>query len=313
MLRLLLRRLLLLVPTILVVVTLVFIMVRVAPGDPAIAILGDYATKDSLEALREKMGFNVPLWLQYLRFLSNIFRGDLGVSMLNNNPVKAQLLYALPYTLELTISSMIVGVLLGLPFGILTALRRNRWADYVGRIVSLAGISIPSFYLGILMIFVFSVKLGLFPVMGISRSGDLLGRLNHLVLPAFTMGLILTSYIMRVSRSTMLNVLKEDYIRTAKAKGLNNVIVVYKHALLNALIPIISVTSIYFIVIIGASVMVEIVFSRPGLGKLMVLAMKQRDYVMLQSIMLVYAALAMMINLATDLIYGLVDPRIKYK
>jgi ABC-type dipeptide/oligopeptide/nickel transport system permease component len=233
--------------------------------------------------------------------------------MLNNIPVKDQLLFALPYTLELTISSMIVGVLLGLPLGILTALRRNRWADYVGRIISLTGISIPSFYLGILLIFVFSVKLGLFPVMGTGRSGNLLGRLHHLVLPAFSMGLILTSYIMRVGRSAMLNVLNEDYIRTAKAKGLRNGIVVYKHALLNALIPIISVTSIYFIVILGASVMVEIVFSRPGLGKLMVLAMKQRDYVMLQSIMLVYAALAIVINLATDLVYGWVDPRIKYK
>jgi ABC-type dipeptide/oligopeptide/nickel transport system permease component len=239
MLRFALRRLLLIIPTVWVVLTVVFVLVRVAPGDPAMAILGQNATQESLESLREQMGLKDPLWLQYVLFLGNLVRGDLGVSMLNSIPVKNQLLTALPYTLELTLSSMVVGVILGLPLGVVTALRRNRWADYVGRVVSLTGISIPSFYLGILLIFIFSVKLGLFPVMGTSRSGGLFGRIHHLILPAFSMGLILTSYIMRVGRSTMLNILNEDYIRTAKAKGLRGGIVVYKHALPNALIPII--------------------------------------------------------------------------
>jgi ABC-type dipeptide/oligopeptide/nickel transport system permease component len=305
------RRILLASPMLLVVFTIVFVLVRVAPGDPAMAMLGQYASREVLEALRQEMGLDVPLWLQYLRFLGNLTRGDLGVSMLNSLPVTEQLRVALPYTLELTFGAMAVGMILGIPLGVVTALRRNRSADYVGRVVSLAGISIPSFYLGILLLFVFAVHLHLFPVVGGGDDRDPLDRLHHLVLPALSLGLIMTSYVMRLTRSTMLNVLNEDYVRTARSKGLRERIVVYKHTLMNALIPIISVMGIYFIINLGSSIMTEIVFSRPGLGKVMVMAMKQRDYVMLQSVMIVYATLAIMVTLCVDLLYGLVDPRIR--
>lgn len=307
------RRILLAFPMLLVVFTIVFILVRVAPGDPAIAMLGQYASQEALDALRKEMGLDVPLWRQYLQFLGNLLRGDLGISMLNGIPVTEQLAVALPYTLELTLGAMVVGVVLGIPLGIVTALRRNQSADYIGRVVSLAGISIPSFFLGILLLFFFAVNLHLFPVVGGGEEGDLWDRLHHLTLPALSLGLIMTSYIMRLTRSTMLNVLNEDFVRTARSKGLQERIVIYKHTLRNALIPIISVMGIYFIINLGSSIMTEIVFSRPGLGKTMVMAMKQRDYVMLQSVMVVYATLAILVTLCIDLLYGLVDPRIKYQ
>ncbi len=307
------RRIFLTLPTMLAVVTIVFLLVRVAPGDPAISILGQYATQEVLDALRKEMGLTDSIWRQYLRYLANLVRGDLGISMLNGYPVKDQLIAVLPYTLELTFSGMIIGMLMGIPMGVFTALRRNRGVDYTGRIVSLAGISIPSFYLGILLLFVFSVHLNLFPVVGVGAKNDIIDRIHHLCLPALSLGLIMTSYIMRLTRSTMLNVLNEDFVRTAKSKGLRERIVVYKHGLVNALIPVVSIMGIYFIINLGSSVMIEIVFSRPGMGKLMVMAMMQRDYVILQSVMVVYATLAILINLFIDLAYGFLDPRIKYK
>ena len=307
------RRILLTIPTVMVVVTIVFIIVRIAPGDPAMSMLGQYATQEVLDALREKMGLDAPIWIQYLRFLANLARGDLGVSMLSGYPVKGQLVAVLPYTLELTVSSMIISMILGIPTGVLTALQRNRSTDYAGRVVSLFGISVPSFYLGILLLLLFSVHLNLFPVIGVGAENDILDRLHHLFLPSLTQGLIMTSYVLRVTRSTLLDVLNEDFVRTAKSKGLRHRVVVYKHALMNSLIPVVSVMGIYFVINLGSSIMTEIVFSRPGLGKMMVTAMMQRDYVMLQSVMVVYATLAIMINLFVDLTYGFLDPRIKYQ
>jgi ABC-type dipeptide/oligopeptide/nickel transport system permease component len=307
------RRILLTFPLLLAVLTIVFALVRIAPGDPAISMLGNYASQEALEAVRKEMGLDAPMWLQYLRYLRDLSQGNLGISMLNAQPVTDQLIVALPYTLELTFGAMFVGIILGIPTGVYTALRRNMSADYTGRIVSLAGISIPSFFLGILLLFFFSVKLNLFPVLGGGREGDLLDRAYHLFLPALSLGLIMTSYIMRLTRSTMLNVLNEDFVRTARSKGLKETIVIYKHTLMNALVPIVSVLGIYFIINLGSSIMTEIVFSRPGLGKVIVMAMKQRDYVMLQSVMVVYATLAILINLLVDLLYGFIDPRIKYK
>lgn len=307
------RRILLTFPTMLAVVTLVFFLVRVAPGDPAMAILGSHASQETLDALRKEMGLDVPIWLQYLKYLRDLARGNLGISMLSGYPVRDQLLVAVPYTLELAFSSMMIGTLLGIPLGVFAALRRNKSVDYAGRVVSLLGISVPSFYLGILLLFIFAVKLHLFPVVGGSAAESIRERFYHLFLPALSLGLMLTSYLMRVTRSTMLNVLNEDFVRTAKAKGLHTRSVIYKHALVNALIPVVSVMGIYFIIDLGGSVMIEIVFSRPGMGKLMVMAMKQRDYVILQSVMVMYATLAILINLFVDLMYGFLDPRIKYQ
>ena len=308
----LVRRVLLAIPILFAVLTLVFLLVRVAPGDPAVAALGDYASKEAVEALREKMGLNAPLYVQYFQFLAGLFRGDLGRSLINSRPVAWQIASVFPYTLQLTTSGIIFGSLLGIPLGILTALRRNRLVDYIGRVFSLAGLSVPSFYLGILLLLLFSLKFNLFPVVGGGDLSNLGETLYYLFLPALTLALIMMSYVTRMTRSSILNILNEDYVRTARAKGLREWLVIYKHVLRNAFLPLLSIVGMFSAVLIGSSVMTEVVFSRPGLGKMMVGAMKQRDYIMLQSIMVIFSSLVVFINLITDLAYGFTDPRIRY-
>lgn len=307
------RRILQSIPILLIVLTLVFFVVRVLPGDPATAALGDYASKDAINALRAKMGLDVPLWLQYLRFLGDLGRGDLGTSIITGYPVSTQMVKVLPYTLTLTLCAIILGYLFGLPLGLSAAIRRNSFIDYFNRIFSLLGLSIPAFYLGILLILLFSIKIPLFPVVGGGDFYNLKDNLRHLFLPALTLGLLMTAYITRMSRSSILNILGEDYVRTAHAKGVAENRVLYKHVLRNALIPVVTLGGLYAVVLIGSSVMVEIVFSRPGLGTLMVGAIKQRDYTTLQSVMVIYTVIVVFINLLTELIYGLIDPRIKYR
>jgi len=307
------KRLLLAIPTLLAVLTLVFIIVRVLPGDPAQASLGDYASAEAVEALRVKLGLDKPLPVQYVDFLSGIVRGDLGKSMKNSQPVTERILFVLPYTIELTLASVLVGIILGVPLGIITALRRNGIADYLGRIFSLAGLSVPAFYLGIFFMLIFGVELGWLPVVGAGDRSNWASRISHLVLPACTLGLIMTAYVTRMTRSAMLNIMGEDYIRTARSKGLADRVVMFRHALRSALIPIVSIVGLFTVSLIGSSVMTEIVFSRPGLGKMMVDSMKQRDYTTIQSIMVVYAFLIVMINLLVDILYGFVDPRVRYE
>ncbi|MBS3736423.1 MAG: ABC transporter permease [Candidatus Bipolaricaulota bacterium] len=307
------RRLLVAIPTLLVVLTLVFLLVRVAPGDPATAVLGQQASREAIENLRTKMGLDKPLWKQYFEYLKGLVNGNLGKSLITRQPVGSQVLHALPYTLELTATGVVLGSLLGIPLGILTAVHRNAIIDYLGRIFSLAGLSIPAFYLGILLMMLFSIQLNLLPTVGGGEQANVIDLLYHLVLPGLTLGLIMTAYVTRMTRSSILNILNQDYVSTARSKGLKERVVIYKHILKNALVPILSVLGVYSIVLIGSSVMTEIVFSRPGLGKLMVMAMKQRDYLMLQSLLTVYAGLVVLINLMTDLSYGMVDPRVRYE
>ena len=301
------------IPTLLGVLTAIFIVMRVAPGDPAEVILGEYASQEALATLRDKLGLNKPLWLQYVDFLNELAHGNLGVSVINGKPVSALVARALPYSLQLAIAGIVLGVILGLPLGIYTAIKRNTLSDYLGRIVSLFGLSFPTFYLGILLLLIFSIKLEIFPVVGGGELHNIRDNLYHLVLPALTMGLIMMAYVTRMSRSSILNVLNEDYVRTARSKGVVETSVIYKHVLKNALIPIISIVGVYSVVLIGGTVMVELVFSRPGIGRMMIGAMKQRDYITIQSIMVIYAALVIIINLVTDISYGFVDPRIKYE
>jgi ABC-type dipeptide/oligopeptide/nickel transport system permease component len=312
MIRYVATRLVLSIPILLAVFTLVFFVVRVIPGDPAVAALGDYASQEAVEALRERMGLNEPLIVQYFRFLSSLLRGDLGNSMITGKPISEQVSYALPFSVELTLLSILVGTILGVPLGVFTAVKRNSFFDYLGRVVSLVGLSVPAFYFGILLILLFAIKIDLFPAVGGGDLKDPLDNLSHLVLPSLTLGLIMTTSVTRLSRSAMLNVLSEDYVRTARAKGLQERVVIVKHALRSAMVPIVSVVGLWAASLIGDSVMTEIVFSRPGLGKMLVGAIMQRDYAALQSIMVIYAGFVVIINLITDLIYGLVDPRISH-
>ncbi len=307
------RRILQSIPILFVVLTLVFIVARVLPGDPAVAALGDYASKEAVNALREKMGLNAPIWTQYLRFLSDLCQGKFGKSIITGYPVAAQLMKVLPYSLELTFSAILFGFFFGIPLGIPAAVRRNGFIDYFNRVFSLMGLSIPAFYLGILLMLVFSINFKLFPVVGGGDLSNLSSNLRHLFLPALSLGLIMTAYVTRMTRSSLLNVLREDYVRTARSKGISERRVLFKHALRNALIPIVALGGVYAVVLIGSSVMTEIVFSRPGLGSLMVGAIKQRDYTTLQSVMVFYSVIVVILNLMTDLIYGWIDPRIQYR
>jgi ABC-type dipeptide/oligopeptide/nickel transport system permease component len=313
MLRYLIRRIILAIPILLAVFTLVFLAVRVIPGDPAEAALGDYASKEAVEALRERMGLNDPLVVQYFRFLGDLVRGDFGESLISGKPISEQIAHVLPYTLELTLAAVLVGIILGVPLGMLTALNRNNAIDYMGRILSLAGLSVPAFYFGILLMLVFAVKLSVLPAVG---GGDIVNEpfksLKFLILPALTLGLIMTTSVTRLTRSAMLNVLGEDYVRTARAKGLIERVVLTKHALRAALLPIVSITGFWAASLIGDSVLTEFIFSRPGLGKMLVGAILQRDYTALQSVIVIYAAFVVVINLITDLTYGLLDPRISH-
>ncbi len=313
MIRYLTRRIILAIPILLAVFTLVFIVVRIIPGDPAEAALGDYASKKAVEALRERMGLNEPIPVQYFKALGSMLRGDFGESLISGKPISEQVAYALPYTVQLTVAAVFVGVILGVPLGLFTAMNRNNLIDYGGRIISLMGLSVPAFYFGILLMLVFAVELDLFPAVG---GGDIkedpIGSLKFLVLPALTLGLIMTTSVTRLTRSAMLNVLGEDYVRTARAKGLAERIVLLKHALRAALLPIVSITGFWVAVLIGDSVLTEVIFSRPGLGKMLVGAISQRDYTALQSIMVIYAAFVVVVNLITDLTYGFLDPRITH-
>lgn len=313
MLQYIIRRLLQSIPILLVVLTLVFIMVRILPGDPAVAALGDYASKEAVEALRIKMGLNDPLWLQYIRFIGDLCQGDLGTSSITGYDVAKQVSNVLPYTLELTACGIMLGYILGIPLGISAAVKRNTFVDYFNRFFSLIGLSVPAFYLGILLIIVFSIIFPIFPVVGGGDLSNFSDNMRHLFLPTLTLGLIMTAYVTRMTRSSILDIVREDFVRTAEAKGVSERLVLYKHVLRNALIPIIALGGLYAVVLIGSSVMVEIVFSRPGLGSLMVGAIKQRDYVTLQSVIVIYAVMVMLINLLTDIIYSIVDPRIKYE
>ncbi len=306
----LVTRLVLTIPTFLAVLTLVFFVVRVIPGDPATAALGDYASKEAVEAMRERMGLNAPLYIQYFRFLADLLQGNLGTSLITGQPIREQVLAVLPYTLQLTLSSVLVGAALGVPIGVYTAVRRNTWFDYLGRVLSLAGLSVPAFYLGILIMLLFALQLDLFPAVGGGDLNDLGDNLSHLALPALTLGLIMTTSVTRLTRSAMLNVLQEDYVRTARAKGLEERVTIMRHALRAALVPIVSIIGIWAANLIADSVLTETVFARPGLGKMLVAAILQRDYTALQSVMVIYTGFIVVINLITDLIYSVVDPRI---
>lgn len=311
MLQYIVRRLLLAIPILIAVATLVFFVVRLAPGDPAQVMMGDSASQEALTALRTELGLDRPILVQYGDFLFSLLKGDLGNSIIRKQSINNMVAEVLPYTIELTIAGVLVGVVLGLPLGVFSAVFRNSAADYGVRILSLLGLSFPAFYSGILLLLAFSVHFGWFPVVSDPDMGNLGERLYMLALPAMNLGLIMMAYVVRSSRSSLLETLGEDYIRTAKAKGLPGFIILYKHALKNALIPVITIIGLYLGVLVGNSVLTEIVFNRPGLGKLILSALDERDYNLLQGLMVIYAFIIVLVNLATDLTYGMVDPRIR--
>lgn len=306
------RRLLLTIPTMLVVITLVFFAVRGLGGDPAMSILGDRATPHALEVMRERLGLNQSVWKQYTSFLWDLAHGDLGRDLLTDEPIAGLFKRAIPYTLDLAIWATVIGILIGVPAGILAALKWNTPLDFLGRFVGILGFSFPTFYLSILLLFIFSLTLGWFPMIGGGERSNIPDLIHHMFLPALSLGLVKSAFIMRLTRSSMLNVMHEDYINTARAKGLKEWIVVYKHGLRNALIPVVTMIALYMAVTIGGSIEVEIVFNRPGLGKFLIGAIQERNYPVIQSGLVILALFIVTINLITDLSYAFIDPRIKY-
>ncbi len=298
--------------TLIAVLTIVFFIVRILPGDPAMVILGDQASQQSIDLLRARLGLDRPMIVQYYEFMSGVAVGDWGVSMVSGRPVITEILKVLPATLELTIAALILGAAIGIPLGVWAAISRNTIPDYLIRLASLLGLSFPAFVSAVLLLFAFAIYLPWFPVMSSGRGTSLGARLNDLALPAINLGLIMAAYITRVSRSAMLEVLGQDYVRTAKAKGISFSAIIWRHCLRNTMIPVVTVVGLYLGILIGNSVLTEIVFNRPGLGRLIVGALNQRDYTMLQGMMVIYTLLVVVVNLLTDLTYGLIDPRIKY-
>jgi peptide/nickel transport system permease protein len=303
-----LRRLLLLVPVWRGITLLAFGLGRLAPGDPARLIaerqLDNQPTAEQIEQVRHEVGLDQPLPIQYLRWVGQALRGDLGQSFKTGGPVLRELVERFPATLQLAMGSMLVGVGLALPLGIQAAVRRGTGIDHISRLAALAGASLPSFWLGFLLIIVFAVQLRLLPVAG-------RGALRHLVLPAVTLGFGMAAPLTRLTRSSMLEILGEDYIQTARAKGLAQRTVVLQHALRNALIPIITVAGMSFGHLLGGTVIVETVFAWPGVGKLVVDSILARDYPLIQGYVLFMGTIFVLINLAVDLLYVWIDPRIR--
>jgi ABC-type dipeptide/oligopeptide/nickel transport system permease component len=306
------RRLLSAVVIVFISASLVFIAMRILPGDPALVVLGNEASAEAIAALRVKLGINMPLWEQYISFIWGSLRGDFGRSLLTRMPNSDAIARLLPFSIELAMASALIGILIGIPLGILTALKKDTIIDSSGRFFSILGFSMPAFYLGILMLLLFSLRLGWFPIIHSPKPGDLWDRLYKLALPALSLGIIQAAFVTRLTRGSMLEVLGEDYIRTARAKGLRDVVVNYKHSLRNALIPVVTAIGLYTSSLLGGAILTETVFNRPGLGKLLVGAMKQRDYTLVQSVILVFAVMVVLVNLMVDVSYAFIDPRIRY-
>lgn len=301
-----LRRILTAFPSVLGVMIIVFAMVRLAPGDPAQNLAGEFADAQTIEFIRERFGLNEPQHVQFYRFVTGVLQGDLGTSTRTYRPVTTDLANYFPNTIELALGAIFVALLFGIPAGILAALRPNSPFDLTVMIGALIGVSMPVFWFGLLAILIFSVQLGWFPVAG-------RGTLMHLMLPAITLGLSSMAIIARMTRSSMLEVLNQDFIRTARAKGLFGRGVVMKHALRNALVPVVTVVGLQFGALLAGAVITETVFSWPGIGRLLVDSIRARDYPVVQGSVLLIAVSFIFVNLVVDLIYGFIDPRIRYE
>jgi len=302
--RYLIRRLLLTIPVLLGVATLVFSLIHFIPGDPAQAMLGEGAAPEDVAQLRERLGLDRPLIVQYGSFLKGLTRGDLGVSLRNDQPVLQQILERMPATAELAFASMAVAVLIALPLGIIAAVWRGTAVDFGAMTLSLVGISVPNFWLGPLLAIVFAVELGWLPVGG-------RGTLAHLVLPAVTLGAALAAILARMTRASLLEELREPYVLAARAKGVSRTRAVLHHALRNSLIPIVTILGLQFGVVLTGAVITETIFAWPGIGRLLIQSISFRDYPTVQGCVLLIAVTYVGVNLITDLTYGFLDPRIR--
>jgi ABC-type dipeptide/oligopeptide/nickel transport system permease component len=306
-----LTRLALTVPVVWLVVSLVFLLIHLVPGDPIQQMLGDGATPADIGALRHQYGLDRPLWAQYLHYWNGVLHGDLGSSIRLHSEVSTLIAARYPYTLALTMTALGLGLALALPAGIVAAVRRGRWADQVLSVVSLFGLSVPGLALGPVLILVFSIQLGWLPVSGANSGGGRSIDWHYLVLPSIAMGASLAAILTRMIRTAMLEELGQDYIRTARAKGLSEPRVVCRHALPNALVPIVTVVGLQFGALLAGAIVTETIFSWPGLGRLTVSAISNRDYALVQGCLLSIGLTYVLVNLLTDVVYRWVNPRMR--
>lgn len=307
------KRLLATVPTVLGVGIVVFSLIHLIPGDPVATMLGMEADQATIDQARRELGLDRPLLEQYLQWFGNVLRGDLGRSIQGNQSVYMLVLEKLPATLELSLAALVFSLSIALPAGILSAVYKDSWIDYLSTLVALFGVSVPSFWLGLLLIYIFSLKLGFVPPGGYSPFWENQGmNLRYLLLPAISLGSGLAGIVARMVRATMLDVLNNDYIRVARAKGLAETVVVTKHALKNTLIPTITIVGLQLGVLLGGAVVIETVFAWPGVGKLTVDAILGRDFPVVQGATFLIAVALVLVNLLVDIAYAIADPRIRY-
>ncbi|BFT69583.1 ABC transporter permease [Paenibacillus sp. P36] len=298
------RRLLQMIPVLLGVILVVFLIMQLVPGDPAVLLAGEGASAETVERIRHQLGLDQPLFIQYVQYVFDVVQGDFGTSLRSNLPVFKEIMIRLPITIELAVASIFITIVLGMLAGIVSATKQYTVSDITIMIIALLGVSLPSFCLGLSLIYFFSVKMHIFPVAG-------WGTWKHVVLPAITLGASGAAIVARMTRSTMLDVIRQDYIRTAKAKGLKLRIIIYKHALKNALIPVITVVGLQFGVLLGGTVLVESVFAINGLGRLIVDAIRMRDLPVVQGGVLVASMIFVLVNLAVDVLYRNFNKRIE--
>jgi peptide/nickel transport system permease protein len=311
MIKYILRRLLVTLITVLGAIIILFIIIQFLPGDPATVILGPRATPEIIAEVRAKMWLDRPVYIQLLRFLYNIARGDLGTDVLNYMPVSFLVFNALPHTILLAVSSIFIASLIGIPLGTYAAAYKNSLADKITGLMSISMIAIPSFLAGVLFLLFFSVYLDWFPAMGGGREGDIISQIWHLILPASSLALGWIGYIARIMRASVLEEMTEDYVRTARSKGLKEIKVIFKHVLRGALIPVIAVIGVGFGNLLGGAVITEIIFHRPGLGTLIYNAIQSRNYPIVQGGLIIAVFLYSIINLFADLSYSFIDPRVR--
>jgi len=327
------RRLLSLIPTLLGVSIIVFLFLRMIPGDPALALAGEHATEANVERIREQFGLNKPLHEQYFTYMSKVLRGDLGRSILSRRPIMDEIRVRFPATIELSVCALTVALVVGVPAGIISATKRNSIFDNVAMIGSLLGISMPIFWLGLMLNWFFAVQLGWLPSVTRLDAGvelqritnlliidslltgnaeALLNAVQHLILPSVALGTIPMAIIARMTRSAMLEVLEQDYVRTARAKGLRERVVIIRHALKNALLPVITIVGLQVGVLLSGAVLTETIFAWPGIGRWLYLSILSRDYPIIQGMALFVTVLFLVMNLLVDVSYAMVDPRIRY-
>lgn len=327
------RRLFMLIPVLVGMSLIVFFMIRAIPGDPAQVILGQQATAEAIEALNKKLGLDQPWYIQYVEYMKGLLTGDLGQSLRTNSSISGEIWPYLAATIELSLIAMIIAVFIGVNAGIISAWFQNSWFDYLAMVIALIGVSMPIFWLGLMEQWIFSIKLDLLPSTGREsirnpveaithiylidtliqgRTDQFVEVFKHLILPGIALGTIPMAIIARMTRSSMLEVMRSDYIRTARAKGMHMFFVVYKHSLKNAVIPVLTVIGLQMGLLLGGAILTETIFGWPGIGRYIYEAIGYRDYPVIQSGILVVATIFVLINLVVDLLYAAVDPRIKY-